>query len=547
TLHPLLDDVERIEVVRGPGAALWGANAVNGVINIVTRRAAATGGTLVSTLVDDQGQVEVAARQGFAFGNGGAGRVFAQNINYSHAENRHGASTRDDANGWNVGFRLDHPLEGGASWSVSGGAYHTLSPENVDVYLLGLLPNDYKFDGAHLMGRGTWRMSEGEASLQMYVDHLKAGLADTAGGTLDSFDVDFQHRLDPIGRHELIWGAGLRLHRYEIFSRQPTLGLDPARHNERIVSGFVQDEISLAQAWRLTLGARMEYNTLSGAEFQPNARLMWTPTDKDSLWTAWSRASRVPSIGESYGRVYYGLIPLPATLPAPPVCTLYPCNVAVLQVPPAARLDAERLTALELGYRRQLANGSLEAVVFHHMYDRMLGSKSLGMVPADPSLFPTLANNYLTMGNGLAARSTGLELGLELPLTGWARLHASYTLQNVAADSSLDPITAQVGRRFEQVTPHQVLALRLALDLAPGHDLDIMARHAGASASAGRPIPAHAALDANYRWKVNQHFELAAGVRNLFDNSHLEFNSDYFPSQQAYLPRSAFIKGTWRY
>lgn len=544
----MLEDVERIEVVRGPGAALWGTNAVNGVINVITKRAAATPGTLLTATLDDQGHGEVAARQGFVFAEGGAGRAYVRSVDRPSSDLRNGDSAQDDQSGWHAGFRLDQN-RGALGWTLEGSAFHQNSPEFLSLQGLGVQPFVYGFEGGSVLARGTWALAEGEARVQVYGDHLKATLANLASGTLDAMDVDFQHRLDPRGQHELIWGAGLRVHRFSLDTYGASLTLMPNRGDEHVASLFLQDEITLDPAWRLTLGARLEYNSLSGTEFQPNARVLWTPTRTDSLWASVARAARVPSIGESYGQLLFDLQPLPPGAPAPAGCGQQPCALAMYSTfEPGTEFRAEHLLALELGYRHQFDRGSLEAVVFHHRYSQLLGSFSGPVLTPSALLpFPVLGDALIYRRSAMGAQNLGLELGAEVPVRDWARLQVSYTLQNLTVDKESDPIAVATGALWARVSPHYVLASRLSMDLAPGHDLDVSLRHVGAGASAAKPIPAYTAVDAHYRWTMSKNFSLSGGVQNLSDQRHLEFHSDYFSTQATYVRRSAFLKGVWRF
>ncbi|MCB1957224.1 MAG: TonB-dependent receptor [Rhodocyclaceae bacterium] len=548
----IMEDIERIEVVRGPGASLWGANAVNGVINIVTRSAGATLGTLASFDVDDAGSLELAARQGFGRHDGVAGRVYAKNIHRSSFEDLSGNDLENEQHGWAAGFRVDVPTDVAGSWTVQGDAYRVDAPEQLEfasgpVGFSYMTPLGFEYEGGNVQVSGRWAVGEGEAQVRAYVDHLSAGVAGEARGILNTTDVDFQHRLAALGDHELIWGAGARSIAFDLDEAAPVLTFSPDYGTESVISAFLQDEITLQpKRWKLTLGTRVERNSLADTEWQPNIRLLWTPTDQDSIWAHVSRASRTPSLGEQYAQIIFGVMALPAPFqPAPCVAAGVTCGAAILSAPSDQMLDAERLTAFELGVRRQIGAGSIEAVAYRHEFKDLLVNE-LGNFSVPGSLgFPVVADQYLYRLNGGRAHVLGLEFSFEMPVSPELRLSGAWSVQNADSGDGLTDGSSDVVASL----PHQLANLRAAIDLPRKQDVDIMWRYVGALGAGrfGDPIPSYQAIDMNYRWRATEHFELSFYVQNLFDDSHPEFASDFFPNAQGYAPRRAFLKGTLRF
>lgn len=547
-LDVVLADVERIEVIRGPGASLWGANAVNGVINIVTRKATATPGGLVSASVDDRGNPSLAVHQGIDLGEAGALRLFAKQSELAASQPRDGHSEADYNRGWLAGFRMDGAGSGANAWTLQGGTSRRRSGENIaaatTVGDLALVPLDFVFESSNLLGRYNWGLGGGEASLQAYVDHQFANVGTYGRGTVDTADVDFQHRLLPAGDHELMWGLGARLLQTEILAVSPVLSISPARRTTRVLSAFVQDEITLVpQTWKLTVGGRFEYGSLSRFEPQPTARLMWTPNLHDSLWASWSRAARTPSIGESDATILFGLRPLPAGSPVP---------MAVMGSRPGPDWNrhAERVDTVELGYRRNLDNGSFEAVLFHNDYRRLIGAGydpdglffPASTLPGESGAVPV---QLLSRGNLLAAQSYGAEAGVDVPLTDSLRLQASYTLMNTRARRGADSALNAAGRALEQAAPEHWGTLRMSMNLGGGHEFDVAVRRVGGIGAGS--VPGYTAVDARYAWRVSRHFDVYFVAQNLFDPEHLEYVSNFFPGQPVYQPRRAFIQGVWRF
>lgn len=553
-LNMLMEDIERIEVVRGPGASLWGANAVDGVINIVTRRAAATLGSLVSVDVDDAGRIELAARHGFGTPDGPAGRIYARSIGRSEFENADGESLGNAQHGWIAGFRVDLPAEGMSVWSVQGDAYKLNAPERLEFFngspqFNYVTPLGFEYEGGNLLLSGGWSLGDGEAEVRTYLDHLSAGVAGEARGIIDTADLDFQHRLAPMGAHEVIWGLGARYIAFDLDPADPVLSFTKSNDHEHVLSAFVQDEITLQpKHWKLTLGTRVERNSLADTEWQPNVRLLWTPTDQDSIWAHVSRASRTPSLGEQYARIIFGITPLPAQM-QPPGCVLagVTCGAAIVsRTALAQELDAEHLTAFELGLRRQLGAGSIEAVAYRHDFSDLTTNR-LGEFSAPGVLpFPVIANQYVDRINGGDAHVIGLELSFEMPLSPDLRLSGGYSVQNAeqAVAGSADNVSD-----VEEILPHQLANLRASYNLPRQQGVDLMWRYVGALGAGrfGASIPAYQAVDLNYRWRATPGLELSLYVQNLFDDRHPEFASDFFPSPLGQVPRRAFVKALMRF
>lgn len=529
TIAPVMEDIERIEVVRGPGAALWGANAVNGVINIVTRKASATRGALVSTTIDDQGRAEAAVRYGFSLADNLDARVYVRSVNRSPAENVGNNSLADRQKGWHAGFRVDRSSVGSEGWSVQGEVYDQESPER-QVGLTGLDTAEFGYSGGYLMGVKSWAVRSGEARLQAYAEQQKLQLPQYGKMNVDTVDLDFQHQLAPIGAHELIWGLGWRSISYSIdLLSSIFVSLDPPSSNERTVSAFVQDEITLVpRRWKALLGARLEDNSLSGFEPQPNVRLLWTPNEQDSLWTQWSRASRTPSLGEAYSNTFYGFGPGGLARRA--------------LVAPGNSLDAERLSAFELGFRRQLNGGSVEVVAYHHRYSGIYGDALGPIVPA-PAGAPWPVEQLVYRDNRIDAESIGLELSAEAQLSAKSRLAAAFTVKDVSAGKPAKLLDDVLPFKVEDVVPHHTLVLQYDHSFDEMHSFGVRVRRVGALKVG---IDAYTATDMHYSWHPARDFRLSAELLNAFDPSHPEFiSNDFFASESGQIPRRLLLKAVW--
>ncbi|KAA3654487.1 MAG: TonB-dependent receptor [Proteobacteria bacterium] len=531
----MMEDIERIEVVRGPGASLWGANAVNGVINIVTHKAVATMGALVRASIDDRGKPELAVRQGLALDGGGALRVYAHSINRSAFETAGGGSARDEQTGWRTGFRLDSAATGADHWTVSGDAYRQRSPEVLALGSAGSAYSPFDFEGAHLLAQRSWAMPVGVASLRGYVDYADVVLGALAGATVYSGDLDFQHRLPASGGHEWIWGLGLRHQQVSVRSEVSVFDFMKDEARMQTFSAFVQDEIELLpQQLRLTLGARLEARNTTRPQIQPTARVLWSPTSRDTVWTQWSRAARTPSYGDLYASLVTGSQPYP------------PFALATLVSQANPQLEPETLNAVELGYRRQFERGNAEAVLFRHRYSRLIGN-TLGGVRT-PGRFPPLPEVILLRDNHSAAVSEGVELGGELSVMRGLRLGAAYTAMRFSFDASDDPVRAGASDTVANRNADHWLSAWARIDLPGAQELDLQLRHVGALT--GQPSPgvaAYTVADLRYGRRFGRHLDIALSITNLFDERYTAFDSDYFPSAYAYDRRRILLTGRWMF
>ncbi len=498
----LLEDIDRIEVISGPGASLWGANAVNGVINVVTKSAKDTQGGLMTA----GGGTQLQDFAGFRYGSTLATNVFFRI--YGKYFDRNSTVFPDGtpaANDWRMGqggFRLD--------WLPANGDTVTLQVDGYAGSIEQLALSDATANGQNILGRWTHVLSdESDLSLQLYWDRTKRTVPGVGAETLDTYDLDFQHRF-PLGeRNKFVWGAGYRLVSDKVANSQ-ILSFVPAGRNLQLFSGFLQDEISLVRdRLHLTLGARLEHNDYSGFEVQPNARLAWTPNDWQTVWGAVSRAVRSPS------RIDRDLL-----LRVPPVTLLGSQNS-----------DSEKLLAYELGYRiRPLSRLVLSLAAFYNDYDDI------------HSVEPTIASpTTLVFGSGLRGRSWGAELSGTYQVTDRWRLRGGYTYFDKRL--SMKPGSQDVTQGLaEGNDPRHQFLLQSLLDLPFHFELDWVARYVDTLPSPN--VPSYFTIDARLAWRPRRNLELAIVGQNLWDDRHPEFGPAFTRQE---IPRSVYGKMTWRF
>ena len=524
----LLADVERIEVIRGPGATLWGSNAVNGVINITTRSARDTHGEYVSVGAGTFDRTTLEARFGGESAHGVNFRVFGKYLDREGTLN----TTPDTDDAWqlgHVGFRTDWDGSARDAFTVQGDAYAgdigELAPA---IKIIGRDgpdgPLNVDVRGGNLLGRWHRRGDDGsDTQLRAYYDYTRRD-DPCYLDTLHTVDIDLQQRLAGT-RHEVIWGLAYRL----TSNRNQGKGIfavEPEDSNDQLFSGFIQDQVALSDALHLTFGTKLEHNEFSGFEVQPSVRLAWTADEQHTLWEAISRAVRVPTRLER--------------------------DIAIDITPPGSNPAAmllgnedfasEELIAYETGYRwRPLPTLSFDAALFYNDYDR-LASLEIGapFVAQDGrTIFPVF-NENLTAG-----RTYGAELQVEWqPVEDW-RLSANYS----HIDMELTP-SGQDNNRGEWLegsTPRHMAGLRSLLTVGP-FEIDTQLRYQSdirlqPIVVTGEGIDSYTELDLRIGWRVSEHWDLSLLGQNLLHDDHIEFGA---PEARGAFERAMYLKANWR-
>lgn len=534
----LLEDVERIEVIRGPGAAMWGANAVNGVINIITKSARDTQGNLAVAGAGDQERGFAAFRHGGQIDEDTHFRVYGKAFDRAAAEDRAGNRLDDDWRGARSGFRLDKRLTGGDRLTVQGDTYSLKVGETVRPYTVLTPPygTPYAADdtakGANVLARWQHRLEDqSEMTLQAYFDRAEFS-APKLSETQNTFDLDFQHRLAPSLVHDIMWGANVR-HIQSRAGNTADISFSPESHSYTNFSVFLQDDIALIpERLRLTLGSKLEKPHFGDTELQPNARLLWTPDGSNSVWLAASRASRTPSRGETESRVALGVLP--------PTAESFGLPVQLATVP-NADLEAEKLTAYEIGYRTLLTSRlSLDIAAFSNHYSDQsqwdVGTPELAMAPV-PHLNAPLA--YTNAGSKTKTR--GIEVVADWRPLDWMRLEASHTWLHVS-----EPPPDGVNTYVAGTSPKHQSSLRWMMDLTKKSQVDVWLRHVGKLKSQDQEIPDYTELDIRFGYAVSRQLDLSLVGQNLLDSRHAEF-SETSSVPVSYIPRGVYAKATWKF
>jgi iron complex outermembrane recepter protein len=540
----MLEDIDRIEVIRGPGAALWGANAVNGVINIITRSSGETMGTTVSAGGGTQEKAFAAARYGSQLGEDATFRLYGK---YTDRNSMDDLSGRDASNSWTAlrgGFRVDADPSAQDSLTLQGDvSSERLHETYVNSVPLGTFNHTTPVFGANLLSR--WKHSYSETAdleLQLYYDRTDTNIG-VFTEVRDTFDIDFQNRFALSQTQEVIWGGGFRFS-HDSVTPTNVLSVTPSSQDSNLASSFVQDDIALIpDRLHLILGSKFEVNSYTGFEWQPNARAIWTPNRKHTVWGAVSRAVRTPSRGEESFSLYQPgpLVPRGPGLP--------PAQLLV-HLTGNDQLQAEELIASELGYRVE-PNSSLGAdlALYYNRY-RKLNSLKAGSTLEPAPQFPQQVALPLTLGNFARAETCGLELAADYKALPWWRLRGTYTYLRILATKAEQGAVFSNGKGD---SPNHQVSLRSSMDLTKGVEFDLWLRYVSAleftnpATTTPIPVPGYLTFDTRVAWKPSSRVELALVGQNLLQSSHQEFLSQAIATEATRVGRSVYGKVTWQY
>ncbi|MQA28515.1 MAG: TonB-dependent receptor plug domain-containing protein [Luteitalea sp.] len=528
----LIEDIERIEVIRGPGGTIWGANAVNGVINVITRSSRETVGALASVSGGNVDQGRVGFRYGGSRGDALHYRVYGSG--FVRAAQRHtDGHLFDDWSIGQAGFRMDATRPGGDTFSVQGDLYSGTAGDRLGVGSF-FPPSRLMVEGAERVSGGNllarWQrdiQGGGGVQFQAYYDRTtRAGLH--FGESRHTFDVDFLHRT-PLGRrHDVSWGAGARFSPADYTTVYSTLSFVPEDRAHRFVSAFAHDEIAVVgdRLW-LTLGSKLEHNSDSGLEVQPSARLLWRPNARETVWTSVTRALRTPSrIDTDLRLTGFGSVDPPA----------------YLLVTGSRDFRSESLVGVEVGYRRLLASQLyLDVTAFHNNYDDLAGFGPFAItVERDPILHLQFAVPY---ENAIRGTIDGFEMSPDWRPASWLRLKGAYAFLTIDMENRPGYLADDPNiLLYEESSPRHQGFVQASLTLPGRLELDHIYRFVGRLPS--HDIPGYVTADARLGWQLSNQVTVAIAGHNLLQPHHVEFfRDDVAPVG---IRRSVYATLTWR-
>ncbi len=533
----MLEDIERIEIIRGPGAALWGANAVNGVINIITKNAKDTQGGFLSTGGGTEERGFGSVRYGGKLANDLTYRIYTKYFIRDDGVYSSGDKAEDGWHAGRAGFRVDYPKSGTDEFTFQGDIYNGREGETATVWSLeppysSKIDSTTKIKGGNIIGRWT----HSSFTLQFYYDRADH-IVENVSIKCNTYDLDFNQRM-PLGdSQEMMWGFGYRYSNDQTNNNSFTENFIPTSRSYALASAFIQDEIMLSKdVLRLTIGSKFEHNSFSGFEIQPSTKLIWTPDERNSLWGAVSRAVRSPSRAEDDASFTQRVIPANAMGSGSPLTqVLFSGN---------RDYDSEELLAYEIGYRlKPIDKVSVDIATFYNDYDKLRTAEPAGQSFATSPLPPHALISY-TAGNKMEGYSYGVETAVDWKVIDWWHLQPAYTFIKMHltpyASSNYD-----ISTQNDDVVPQHQVSLRSSMNLQKDVELDLWYRYVDELSR--QKVDAYSTIDVRIGWKPLTNLELSIVGQNLLKNHHLEFRPELLDTSPSEVERSVYAKVAWQF
>jgi len=517
----LLEDVERIEVIRGPGASLWGANAVNGIINIITKSATKTQGNLVTaTIGHGEERAIIGIRHGGTINDDTHYRIYGKFYEHDSFLDASGSDQQDRLHKKRAGFRIDQETTNDDNLTFQGDIYQGFAKQDLLSFQTGQRLNDnINLNGFNLLGRWQRELDNGDMILQTYYDYTKRqelSLGDRRG----TFDIDFQHRWQRNETQEFIWGFGYR-YTHDDMDNSPTLTYIPEKRQDQLFSAFVQGDFMLQpEQLKLTVGSKFEHNDYSGFEIQPTARLLWTPNNKHGIWAAISRAVRSPARADENAQY---ILPDKAILTIIQNANRDYSGVVLDQVSTMitqSNLDyqSETVLAYELGYRFNVTNRFLlDMSLFYNEYNHLRILEFAEFIPPAMVVIKNMNKMY--------GEAYGLEIAASWQVHDNWKLITTYSYLDLQLHLEpgtrlVPPMDSFFSEQEEGDNPHHQASIRSLLTLPYNLELDTALFYVD-------NVPNQLAsnyirFDVRLGWH-SKDLEVSLGARNLFDNQHREF------------------------
>lgn len=530
-----MDDIDRIEVIRGPGGTIWGPNAVNGVINVITKDSKVTQGILASAGGGNEDQGFANLRYGGGNGSDFTYRVYGMAFTLSPEYHLDHANF-DDWRDVQAGFRMDWNEHNRDSFTLQGDIYDEAAGERVQAVSYTPpyqqnLDGNASLSGGNILGRWKRTMGDGDdVQVQIYYDRTNRH-EPNFGENRNTFDFDYIQRRRLPARQEISWGLGVRSSIGSELEVVSGLTFSPATRNDMLYTGYFQDDIGLiANVLSLQAGTKLLKTNYTGFELQPSLRLLWTPTAKQSVWAAFTHAVRTPSdVEEDFYLSGY----IETTPSGVPYFARFNAN---------NQFAPERLNGYELGYRRLFGDKVyIDIASFYNHYHDLFDEEIIG----EPYLEDTPAPQHFLLpaqfGNGLYGYTKGVEIAPDWSITKFWRLRGSYSFLHMNIGRSPGSLDVGTAPGIVGSSPQHQAAIQTDFDLGKTVQLDLGYRYV--SSLPGQLVSGYSTGNVRLGWRFAPQLELALVGENLLQPYHFEFGGD--PGPLVGIKRSGYAKITW--
>jgi iron complex outermembrane receptor protein len=500
TQDVVIPDVDRIEVTRGPGGSVWGANAVNGVINVITKRATETKGTFVNVSAGSSVLGPYAVRHGGRLGGAGAYRAYAKVRFEDSHQLLTGADANDDFDFGQVGFRIDSDPSQRSQYVLQGDLYTGTTGQ--------LSASEANMSGGNLLGRWTMAGANRATDVQVYFDHTYRRVPNQYRGVLNTIDLDAQHHWNA-GRHNIVFGSGYRRYDGDDLGDGPGFFFAPRERTSHRVNIFGQDEIRVARGFFFTFGSKFERNEFTGFEIQPTLRARWS-APRRSIWAAVSRAVRVPTRFDTDLRFRL------------------PGSTALL-LTGSATFESENVIAYEAGVREQIHERvSVDIATYVNRYDDL---RTQEIRPGQP----------ITLANMMNALTRGVETTVSAQVLPRWQVHASHAYH--WKELTFDPGSTDATRGTSEANdPRHIFKLRSYTTVSNRVEVDGFFRYVS---ELPQPfVDAYTELDLRFGYRVRPGWNLSLIGTNLLHDRHLEFRAGTAPETYE---RAVTLRSVWRF